>query len=134
MYSSLQSTFLAMSLYPEVLKKAQAELDAVVGPDRLPDWDDQASLPYVTAVVKETLRWQNVLPLSVPHCTTADDEFRGYFIPAGTVLIANTWCVRSDAQGMEYKVTASQGLYARSCYIQRSRSISSRALHQQRKA
>ncbi len=83
-----------MSLNPDILKKAQAELDTVVGPSRLPDWDDRASLPYVTAIVKESLRWQNVLPLSVPHCTTSDDELHGYFIPAGTVLIANTWYVR----------------------------------------
>ncbi|KAI0697653.1 cytochrome P450 [Cerioporus squamosus] len=101
MYSSLQTTFLAMSLNPDVLNKAQAELDTVVGPNRLPDWDDQASLPYVNAIVKETLRWQNVLPLSVPHCTTADDEFHGYFIPAGTVLIANTWACMHDPQVYE---------------------------------
>ncbi|RDX45836.1 cytochrome P450 [Lentinus brumalis] len=100
-YSSLQTTFLAMSLNPDILKKAQAELDTVVGPSRLPDWNDRASLPYVTAIVKESLRWQNVLPLSVPHCTTADDELHGYFIPAGTVLIANTWACMHDPQVYE---------------------------------
>ena len=80
-----------MSLHPLILKRAQAELDAVVGPDRLPDWDDRESLPYVNAVIKESLRWQNVTPLSMPHCTTADDEICGYFVPAGTALVPNTW-------------------------------------------
>lgn len=91
MFSVIQTTFLAMSLYPGVLRKAQAELDAVVGPNRLPDWDDQDSLPYVSVVIKESLRWMNVFPLGIPHCTTADDEFDGYFIPAGTIVLPNTW-------------------------------------------
>ncbi|KAI0767313.1 CyP450 monooxygenase [Fomes fomentarius] len=101
MFSSVQTTFLAMSLYPEVLKKAQAELDAVVGPNRLPDWEDRGSLPYVNAIVKESLRWQNVIPLSVPHCTVADDEFHGYFIPAGTVIVPNTWACMHDPEVYE---------------------------------
>lgn len=91
MFSVVQTTFLAMSLYPDVLKRAQAELDAVVGPSRLPDWDDQESLPYVNAVIKESLRWLNVFPLGLPHCTIADNELRGYFIPAGTIVLPNTW-------------------------------------------
>ncbi|KAI0767311.1 CyP450 monooxygenase [Fomes fomentarius] len=97
MFSVVQTTFLAMSLYPNVLKKAQVELDAVVGPSRLPDWDDQESLPYVNAVIKESLRWLNVFPLGLPHCTIADDEFRGYFIQAGTIVLPNTWACMHDA-------------------------------------
>ncbi|KAI0767308.1 CyP450 monooxygenase [Fomes fomentarius] len=96
MFSVIQTTFLAMSLYPEVLRKAQAELDAVVDPNRLPDWDDQDSLPYVSVVIKESLRWMNVFPLGIPHCTTADDEFDGYFIPAGTIVLPNTWACMHD--------------------------------------
>ena len=80
-------------LYPEVLRKAHAELDTVVGPHRLPDFSDKDSLPYVNAVIKESMRWHSALPLGVPHATVADDEFRGYFIPAGTMLIPNTWYV-----------------------------------------
>ena len=52
-----------MALYPEVQKKAQAEIDAVVGPNRLPDFHDRHSLPYVNAVLKESLRWNLVVPL-----------------------------------------------------------------------
>ena len=80
-----------MSLYPDVQKKAQAELDAVVGPDVLPDYKDREALVYVNAIVKESLRWLNVAPLGVAHRTTADEEFRGYFIPAGTVVMPNIW-------------------------------------------
>lgn len=48
--------------YPKVQEKAQAEIDAVVGPDRLPVVSDRNSLPYVYAIYKETLRWHTVIP------------------------------------------------------------------------
>ena len=53
-----------MALYPEVQRKAQAEIDAVVGPHRLPDFEDRLSLPYINAIVKESMRWHLALPLS----------------------------------------------------------------------
>ena len=59
----MQSLFLAMALYPEVQKKAQAEIDIVVGPHRLPDFEDRPFLPYINAIVKESMRWNLVLPL-----------------------------------------------------------------------
>lgn len=56
-----------MTLYPDVQCKAQAALDAVVGPDRLPDVGDSDALPYIHAIVRETLRWYCVVvPLGVP--------------------------------------------------------------------
>ena len=62
----MQTLFLAMALYPGVQKKAQAELDAVVGPNRLPDFHDRLSLPYINAIVKESSRWNLVSPLGRP--------------------------------------------------------------------
>ncbi|CAL1703516.1 unnamed protein product [Somion occarium] len=88
--------FLAMLMHPEAQKKAQQELDRVVGPDRLPDVDDRASLPYTEAVIKEVLRWQPVAPLAFTHCTAADDEYRGYHIPKGTIVIGNAWSILHD--------------------------------------
>ena len=61
--SVLHSFVLAMVLYPEVQRKAQAEIDSVVGKDRLPDFGDQPLLPYVTAILEEALRWHPVVPL-----------------------------------------------------------------------
>ena len=52
-----------MVLYPEVQKKAQMEIDTVVGPNRFPRIEDRDSLPYINAVVKESMRWHLVLPL-----------------------------------------------------------------------
>lgn len=48
--------------YPEVMKKAQAEIDSVVGPSRMPEFKDMDSLPYVLALMKEVVRWVIVLP------------------------------------------------------------------------
>ena len=89
----MQSFFLAMALNRDVQRKAQAELDSIVGPDRLPTHEDRHALPYIDAIVKESLRWQNVVPLSVPHQTTEDTVYEGYFIPERTILLPNTWSV-----------------------------------------
>ena len=102
-----------MVLHPEVQKKAQAEIDAVVGRDRLPDFRDRPSLPYINAIVKESSRWNLVTPLgrsfviiivttiviiltsseAVPHMSTADDEYNGFYIPKGTIVMGNVWLV-----------------------------------------
>ncbi len=52
-----------MVLYPEAQQKAQEEIDAVLGTGRLPDFDDEASLPYLSALCQEVLRWHPVAPL-----------------------------------------------------------------------
>lgn len=52
-----------MTLYPEAQRKAQEELDRVVGPDRLPTFADRELLPYVEALVTEVFRWNPVVPL-----------------------------------------------------------------------
>ena len=82
---------LAMVLYPDVQRQAQAELDDVIGSHRLPEFGDRESLPYVNLVCKETLRWQPVVPLGLAHRLTQDDVYGDYFIPSGTVIIGNAW-------------------------------------------
>ncbi|KAI0253712.1 cytochrome P450 [Lactifluus subvellereus] len=85
--------FLALILYPEVQKRAQAELDSVVSRDRLPTFDDRPRLPYIEAVCKELLRWGVVLPIGVPHASSEDDIYEGFFIPKGSIIIADTWAI-----------------------------------------
>ena len=60
--SSMNFFFLALTLFPEVQRRAQAELDVVVGRDRLPTFDDRPRLPYIEALCKELMRWQMVTP------------------------------------------------------------------------
>ena len=52
-----------MTLYPDVQRKAQAEIDQIIGNSRLPIFSDEEALPYVQAVLKEALRWHPVTPL-----------------------------------------------------------------------
>lgn len=80
-----------MSISPEVQRKAQEEIDRVIGKDRLPTLADRPSLPYIDAIVKEVLRWHPVAPMGLPHTSTADDVCEGYFIPRGSMLFANVW-------------------------------------------
>ncbi|KAI0739113.1 cytochrome P450 [Daedaleopsis nitida] len=94
--AALQTYFLAMVLYPCVQRTAWEEIDRVVGPHRLPDFRDQAALPYITAVMKETLRWRPVAPLAVPHMATEDDTYGDYFIPKGSIVVANSWSILHD--------------------------------------
>ncbi|KIJ96912.1 hypothetical protein K443DRAFT_681925 [Laccaria amethystina LaAM-08-1] len=94
--AAVQAFFLAMAMHADVQHKAQAEIDAVVGQDRLPDFSDRAKLPYVNAIVKETLRWHSITPLGIPHMSTEDDEYDGYFIPKGTLIIGNVWALMHD--------------------------------------
>ena len=89
--SAMLSFFLAMATHPEAQRAAQEELDAIVGRDRLPDFDDRDALVYINAVVKECLRWQPVMPLAGHHRSVKDDEYSDFFIPKGTLVIANSW-------------------------------------------
>lgn len=82
---------MAMALHQDAQKKAQAELDVVVGPDRLPDLNDMDKLPYIIAIIKESLRWHVPTPLGLPHVTTSDDEYDGYLIPKGSIVLVNLW-------------------------------------------
>ncbi|KZT19016.1 cytochrome P450, partial [Neolentinus lepideus HHB14362 ss-1] len=96
--SSIHSFFLAMMLYPEVQKKAQAEIDAIVGPDKLPSFADRDQLPYIEALVSEVLRWNPVAPLGVPHRLRQGDISEGYLIPKDALIIPNIWKFLHDPE------------------------------------
>lgn len=82
--------------YPDVQARVQAELDQVVGRDRLPCMDDQPNLPYVMAFLYETMRFSSFLPVTIPHATTANTFVLGYYIPKNTVIFVNQWSVNHD--------------------------------------
>ncbi|KAF9222448.1 cytochrome P450 [Gyrodon lividus] len=94
--SALMTFFLAMVLHPEVQERAYAQIDTVVGKDRLPTSDDRPSLTYIDAIMRETLRWNPVTPLSVPHAVTNDDVYDGYYIPKGATIMTNLWSMAHD--------------------------------------
>ncbi|KAE8422719.1 cytochrome P450 [Aspergillus pseudocaelatus] len=99
--STLLSFILAMVKYPHVLKKLQAEIDAVCGDERSPTFEDMPSLPYVQACVLETMRWRPAVPAAFPHVLTQDDWYRGYFLPKGSMVIANVTAIHQNPNDYE---------------------------------
>ncbi|KAL7280912.1 hypothetical protein ACG7TL_005856 [Trametes sanguinea] len=95
-YTAVYTFFLAMAIYQDAQKQAQAELDAVVGSDRLPEFYDRPSLPFTNALIKEVLRWHVISPIGVPHRSVADDIYEGYCIPEGCLVIPNMWAMARD--------------------------------------
>ncbi|XP_004627780.1 cytochrome P450 1B1 [Octodon degus] len=82
--------------YPDVQARVQAELDQVVGRDRLPCMSDQPNLPYVMAFLYETMRFSSFVPVTIPHTTTDNTFVLGYYIPKNTVIFVNQWSVNHD--------------------------------------
>ncbi|KDN36310.1 hypothetical protein RSAG8_10932, partial [Rhizoctonia solani AG-8 WAC10335] len=96
--ASILVFLVAMIHNPDVQAKAQEELDVIIGDQRLPEMEDQDSLPYISRVIKEVLRWRPVAPLGVPHACAEDDTYKGYFIPKGTVVMGNAWAMRHNPE------------------------------------
>ncbi|TFK43940.1 cytochrome P450 [Crucibulum laeve] len=95
--SALTTFVLLMILYPEVQKRAQAEVDAVTS-GRLPTLNDLAVLPYITAMIKEIIRWAPVTPLGIPHSVTKNDTYNGFTIPKGSRIVGNIWAIAHDEE------------------------------------
>ncbi|KAI9441772.1 cytochrome P450 [Lactarius indigo] len=91
--SSLASLFVVLTLHPEVQRRAQAQIDSIVSRDRLPTLGDRSRLPYIEAFCRELLRWQVVSPQGVPHASTEDSVYRGFFIPKGSLVVTNIWSI-----------------------------------------
>ncbi|KAE9387835.1 cytochrome P450 [Gymnopus androsaceus JB14] len=93
-----QGTFLLKVLtHPDIQRKAHIELDSVLERKRLPTFEDQASLPYITAIMREVQRMVPPAPLAFPHFIETDDIYEGYRIPAKSTVIMNTWAMLHDA-------------------------------------
>nr|AVZ23848.1 cytochrome P450 [Thanatephorus cucumeris] len=87
---------LMISLHPETARLAQAEIDSVVGRERVPELKDRESMPYTEAVLQEVMRLCPVVPLGLPHTTTEDIQLRGYLIPKNSTINANIWAMLRD--------------------------------------
>ncbi|KAJ7485833.1 cytochrome P450 [Mycena latifolia] len=93
---TLSSFFLGMLVNPRAVRRAQEEIDAVLRNGSLPTFEDEPFLPYVSAIVKESLRWNNALPLGVMHVIEVEDVYKGYRIPANTIVMPNVWAMLHD--------------------------------------
>ncbi|KAJ7446928.1 cytochrome P450 [Mycena galericulata] len=99
--ASLESFILALTMHPSAQKKAQAEIDRVVGTDRLPNFGDRENLPYVEGLYLEVMRANPIGPLGLPHVLVQDDIHNGYFIPKGSIIFTNVWQFFKDPRTYE---------------------------------
>ncbi|KAA1478266.1 cytochrome P450 [Dentipellis sp. KUC8613] len=97
-YATVLNCMMLMALHPDKQRIVQAELDAALGSD-MPKIADRERLPYLQALIKEVMRWHPALPLGIAHCTAKDDVYNGHFIPKGTVVFPNVWCIATSSAG-----------------------------------
>ncbi|KIJ19369.1 hypothetical protein PAXINDRAFT_7852 [Paxillus involutus ATCC 200175] len=95
-YAVLLLFVYSMMTHPETQVRAQAEIDHVVGTQRLPNFGDRPALPYVDALLRETLRCRPVPPIGIPHATSEDDIYEGYYIPKGATITVNVWAISQN--------------------------------------
>ncbi|KAJ7112461.1 hypothetical protein O6H91_Y569400 [Diphasiastrum complanatum] len=81
---------------PRVQKKAQEEIDRVIGQDRVVSETDFPDLPYLQCVAKEALRLHPPTPLMLPHKASEDVKIGGYDIPKGTTVHVNVYAIARD--------------------------------------
>ncbi|KAE8443942.1 hypothetical protein EG329_001252 [Mollisiaceae sp. DMI_Dod_QoI] len=95
-WSTIVVCILYLILYPDVQRKARAEIDAVTGGDRLPTFEDRPNMTYLEHVIEETTRCVPLSPLGVPHAVLEDDIYEGMLIPKGSVVYANAQAMTHD--------------------------------------
>ncbi|KAF5370324.1 hypothetical protein D9758_006938 [Tetrapyrgos nigripes] len=96
--ASLAWFFLIMIQFPHIQRKAQEEIDTVIGRSRLPSFSDMDHLPYICALIREMLRWRPPAPFGVVYQSVKDDYFDGQIIPGGSLCIPNIWTINRDPQ------------------------------------
>ncbi|KAL8928315.1 MAG: hypothetical protein Q9172_000999 [Xanthocarpia lactea] len=92
----MQSVICALLIFPEVVHKAQEEIDRVIGTDRLPTFEDRKKLPYIDGIVKEAWRWNPVGPMGLAHKSEEDIVYGEFVIPKGAYLLPSLWWFLHD--------------------------------------
>lgn len=81
---------------PSIMKRAQEEMDGVIGRDRCLQESDLPDLPYLQAICKETYRMHPSTPLNLPRVSSEPCCVNGYYIPKNTRLSVNIWAIGRD--------------------------------------
>ncbi|CAE7214750.1 unnamed protein product [Rhizoctonia solani] len=96
--TTLLSFLVAMQMYPEVQSRARKEVITTIDPiTRQPFAAEIVNLPYLRNILKEVMRWLPALPLGIPHATREEDEYRGYYVPAQSIIVSNLWALSREA-------------------------------------
>ncbi|XP_076873292.1 cytochrome P450 2J2-like [Brachyhypopomus gauderio] len=107
--TTMRWALLYMMKFPQIQKKVQAEIDRVIGQSRQPTLDDRANMPYTEAVIHETQRMGNIIPLGFPKRACKDTTLGGYFIPKGTAVTISLSSVLNDKSEWETPDTFNPG-------------------------
>ncbi|KAJ7438340.1 cytochrome P450 [Mycena latifolia] len=97
----MQNFILFLTAHSEVQKKAQDEMDTVVGFDQPPTWEDLERLPYMQALLEESMRFRPIAPLALPHAMAEDDTYDGMFLPKDAIIFTNLWAIMHDEKYYE---------------------------------
>ncbi|KAL4863884.1 cytochrome P450 [Aspergillus spectabilis] len=93
----LIKVFIATALLnPAATQQVRAQVDEVVGPDRIPLLSDQDKLPLLRGFIWEMLRWKSAFSLSLPYAGLEEGEYKGYRIPTDALIIVNQWAMNTD--------------------------------------
>lgn len=114
--SSIMIYIMVMAAYPDVLAKAQEEVDRICGTSRMPNKDDIDNMPYIRSCMLEVFRHRPILPLGVPHKTTATDTYGDYIIPTDTDIIINTLRINHDESFYDEPATFNPDRYMQDEY------------------
>lgn len=95
--AAINSALLHLCAYPEARQKAWEEIDRVVGTSRSPTFEDEERLPYVRAIIKETMRIRPVTNIGSPHYTTAPIIYKETYIPANSIVALQQYPIHYDA-------------------------------------
>ncbi|XP_076612268.1 cytochrome P450 2K1-like [Chaetodon auriga] len=98
--TTLRWALLLMAKYPKIQDQVQEELSRVIG-SRQVQVEDRRNLPFTDAVIHETQRMANIVPLGVPHRTSQDVTFQGHFIEKGTTVYPLLTSVLYDEEEWE---------------------------------
>ncbi|KAJ8362845.1 hypothetical protein SKAU_G00116760 [Synaphobranchus kaupii] len=118
--TTLRWGLLLMAKYPHIQDRVQEELSRVIG-EREPRVEDRRNLPYTDAMIHEIQRLASILPMSLPHTTSCDITFQGYFIKKGTTVIPLLTSVLQDEEEWETPHSFNPGhfLDEKGCFIRR---------------
>ncbi|KAL2510800.1 Cytochrome [Abeliophyllum distichum] len=95
---TLEWAFSQLLENPDILRRAQADIDTLLGKERLFDESDVVELPYLRCIVNETLRLHPAAPLLSPHLSSDECTIGGFNVPCGTILLVNAWDIQNNPE------------------------------------
>ncbi|PFH47283.1 hypothetical protein AMATHDRAFT_77275 [Amanita thiersii Skay4041] len=96
--TAIVSCILGHLTRPDIVTRAQVDIDAIVPFGELPTFEFEERLPLITAICMEALRWRVITPIGMPHVVAVDDVYKGYTIPKGSIVVANVWALLHDEE------------------------------------